>query len=104
MGGCAPYFSLAGMLRSSTNTSILRPAGAPSRFLRFFSRLASSASCRLPEEVCAEKFTSAAAKAGASPLIMPASASAMMTDLPTPVSPANSTLRPERMMVRKSEV
>jgi len=29
IGGCAPYFSLAGMLRSSTNAMHFRPSGGP---------------------------------------------------------------------------
>ena len=77
------------------------PEGGPSRFLRFFSRLASSASCRLPLEVCAEKFTLACANLGNSPAVICDSASATITDLPTPVSPHTSTLREEARMVWK---
>ena len=38
MGGCAPYTSLAGMLRSSTNTTHLRPMGGPYTPFRRLSR------------------------------------------------------------------
>mmetsp|Transcript_14668 Transcript_14668/g.43744 ORF Transcript_14668/g.43744 Transcript_14668/m.43744 type:complete len:249 (-) Transcript_14668:1443-2189(-) len=55
MGGCAPYVSSAGMLRSSTKMTERLPTGGPKTpFLRL-SSLASMMSCDWLADVCAEK-------------------------------------------------
>ena len=56
MGGCAPYSSTCGMLRSSTNTTIFLPIGGPNTPLRRLSSFPSTTSCVWFAEVCAEKF------------------------------------------------
>ena len=76
-----------------------KPAPPPHLFFRFLSNLVSSTSCRLYDCVWALKFTVAFTNLGSGPVVMRSRASLMMTLLPTPVSPANSTLRPEAMMV-----
>lgn len=45
MGGWAPYFSLAGMLTSSTKNTSFLFTGAPYRVLRFFSSFDSMRYC-----------------------------------------------------------
>eukprot|EP00955_Chlamydomonas_euryale_P064844 359090-Chlamydomonas_euryale.AAC.3 len=68
------------------------PTGAPKRVLRFFSSFDSIRNCVSAAEVCAEKFT----VWSSTPLRSRNSSSAatVMTDLPTPVTPDNSTDRP----------
>ena len=49
MGGCAPKVSLAGMFRSSTKTTHLRPMGGPyTPFLRLSSRPSTCSCVMLP--------------------------------------------------------
>ena len=55
MGGCAPYVSSAGMLRSSTKMTHRLPIGGPKTPLRRLSSFMSMMSWLWLAEVCAEK-------------------------------------------------
>eukprot|EP00967_Tisochrysis_lutea_P005320 scaffold6363_cov25-Tisochrysis_lutea.AAC.6 len=55
MGGCAPYVSSAGMLRSSTNTMHFFPSGGPKMPLRRLSSWPSIMPWHTSARVCAEK-------------------------------------------------
>ncbi len=89
MGGCEKQRSNLGMFKSSMKMTMCLFLGAPSTFLRFFSSLASIISWVRVELVCAEKLRKMGKQ---SPLADTASSrSRAITDLPTPVSPVNST-------------
>ncbi len=72
----------------------------PYLFFLFLSSFVSNTSCRLYDWVWALKFTVVVTNLGSVPVVIRRRASLTMTLLPTPVSPANSTLRPDAMMVR----
>jgi len=79
------------MLTSSTKNTIFLFTGAPKRVLRFFSSLLSIRYCVSMACVCAEKLmVKGTMERG--PRIF-SSASTVMTDLPTPVTPVKSTER-----------
>mmetsp|Transcript_6911 Transcript_6911/g.16611 ORF Transcript_6911/g.16611 Transcript_6911/m.16611 type:complete len:242 (-) Transcript_6911:590-1315(-) len=97
IGGCAPYSSRLGMLRSSTCTMNFLPAGGPNVPRLRLSSLASIMSWVMLADVCAEKLMVYGRAFGLTALpltlVEPPRYCEMLTVLPVPVSPTMRTWR-----------
>mmetsp|Transcript_37027 Transcript_37027/g.77344 ORF Transcript_37027/g.77344 Transcript_37027/m.77344 type:complete len:218 (+) Transcript_37027:6008-6661(+) len=91
IGGWAPYSSRAGIFTSSTKQINFFPTGGPTTPFLLLSSFISIISCVLLLEVCAEKLMVNGARLSGSTNLL--SESAIMTDLPVPVSPTNKQPR-----------
>ena len=92
MGGWAPYSSLAGILRSSTNTTHFLPRGGPNTPFRLLSSLLSIISWVWFADVWAEKLSIILVNSSLSPDI--SGWFFTPTLLPVPVSPTHKTFAP----------
>mmetsp|Transcript_9472 Transcript_9472/g.22057 ORF Transcript_9472/g.22057 Transcript_9472/m.22057 type:complete len:276 (-) Transcript_9472:2589-3416(-) len=97
IGGCAPYSSSTGMLRSSTRKMQRMPCGGPSTNLRRLSSLASMMSCTCDASVRAEKVKNCVVHLLASSAL---SSALTVTVLPVPVGPQTSAARLQSSSVR----
>mmetsp|Transcript_8700 Transcript_8700/g.26129 ORF Transcript_8700/g.26129 Transcript_8700/m.26129 type:complete len:209 (+) Transcript_8700:8249-8875(+) len=96
MGGCEPYVSSFGMLRSSTKMHTFFSRGAPRTFFLRFSSFDSIIFWVRSDDVCAEKLRISGTSLPSLAAIESRQSFAI-TDLPTPVSPVKSTdLLPSR--------
>ena len=89
IGGCAPYVSTSGMLRSSTKMMAFWPSGGPYTPLRRLSSFSSMVSCVIPAVVLAEKPRQSGLYLSWFRLL--SSVFMMLADLPVPVGPQMST-------------